>query len=683
MKKYLLTTITVFSCLLVFGQTEEQKSSITENYDQDKLNELIVSLQEEYERNYARALELAKINGWELRIVQEDSSIWELQGVTDDGQPIYFSTLNEGAARTTRTDRLYPDGDLGLNLTGEGMMVGLWEINAARATHELFEGRLVQIDASGWGNHANHVAGTIIGGDGVQFGAQGMAYEANIRSRTANNDESEMAIEASNGMLISNHSYGIPATSVSGWYRGKYDGNARDIDAVMYNAPYYLAVLAAGNDRNDGINSTGYDILTDKACNKNGMTVAAVNQVIIYNGPQNVGMSSFSSWGPTDDGRIKPDISAKGVNTRSASAESNTDYYTASGTSMAAPNVAGTLILLQQHYFNVNEEFMLSSTVRGLSCHTALAAGENDGPDYEFGWGLLNAEAAAEAISDNGGRSLISEITLNDGESYTIQLYGSEAEQFQASITWTDPQGTVGPNITNDRTPVLVNDLDLRVLRDTNTYLPWILDVENPSAGASRGDNLVDNIEKVEVDSSSGLYTIVVTHKGTLSGPQVFSLIVTGIGDCAGTLAGTAYIDSCGTCVGGTTGLTECVVDCNGDFDGTAFIDSCGYCADGNTGFTPILNDEICKNHESGQTSDLLEVFPNPANGELNIHFTDSIPENTELHIYTADGKLLYELINPTDTEMTLDVSGVESGVYLIRLTSQDINIVERIVIAN
>lgn len=683
MKKITVCIFLLLTPYVLLAQTEDQKALIIQNYDLEELNILSVRLQKEYEINHKRALELAGLNGWEIKIIKEDGTILELEEVTDDGQPLYHSTDNVGAARTTRTDQLHPGGDTGLDLTGLGMTLGLWEVDATRPSHELFEGRVTQLNPDSWSDHANHVAGTILGGDGVQVGAQGMAYDAEIRAFNSSNDESEMASEAANGMLISSHSYGIPGTSVSNYYLGKYDNNARDVDEIMYAAPYYLAVFSAGNDRNDGINATGYDILTDKSCNKNGMTVGAVNQVNFYNGPNSVVMSNFSSWGPTDDGRIKPDICGKGVNTYSASAVDNSDYYLSSGTSMSAPNVSGSLLLLQQYYFNVHGVFMLSSTLRGLSCHTAMEAGDENGPDYEFGWGLLNVEDAANVISNNGGSTLISELTLNDGESYSIQVYASDVEDLQASITWTDPEGSVRPNIVNDRTPILVNDLDLRITQDTNVYFPWILDVENPSDPATKGDNVVDNIEKVVVDSSSGLYTITVSHKGTLSNPQVFSLIITGIGDCTGESGGTAYIDSCGVCVGGNSGLEACPPDCNGDFGGTAYIDSCGYCADGNTGFTPILNDEICGNHESGQTSDLLEIFPNPASSELNIHFADSIPDQCELRIYAADGKLIYDVLNPIDPQLTINLAGIGSGVYVVKLTSPEHNIVERFVIEN
>jgi hypothetical protein len=91
----------------------------------------------------------------------------------------------------------------------------------------------------------------------------------------------------------------------------------------------------------------------------------------------------------------------------------------------------------------------------------------------------------------------------------------------------------------NDQTPRLVNDLDLRVSNDQQTFQPWKLDY-SPSNGFSnsKGDNNVDNVERVDIDSpSDGVYTVTVDHKGTLSdneggpfdpGSQDFSIIITG-----------------------------------------------------------------------------------------------------------------------------------------------------------
>ena len=348
-----------------------------------------------------------------------------------------------------------------------------------------------------------------------------------------------MTAAAATGLLISNHSYGIPAVSSSGnpvplYYLGYYDGNARNIDNIVYNAPYYLPVCSAGNDRQSGANTGdgGYDYLTDKSVAKNNLVCAAVNEVLNYTGPNSVIMSSFSSWGPTDDGRVKPDISAKGVNMFSSTGSSNTSYANYNGTSMATPNTSGSLILLQQHYNDINGEFMLSSSLRGLALHTADEAGSAPGPDYRFGWGLMNTEKAAEVITNNGTTSLIIEETLQEGEAYTFSVQADGINDLVASLTWVDPAGILlPPNVVDLSTPSLVNDLDIRVSQDGGaTFLPWKLDPANFNAPATNGDNIVDNFEKIEIAGATGEYIIQVSHKGFLTNDsQTFSLILTGI----------------------------------------------------------------------------------------------------------------------------------------------------------
>lgn len=524
----------------VSAQNAEQRKQITQNYDLEKLKEMEERFSKAYNDNYARALELAAQRGWETEIIGDDGRQTILTGVTEDNQPIYITSFNEGAATTARTSSLYPNGALGLNLTGANMTIGMWEIGSTVPTHELFEGRITQVDAASPSSHANHVAGTMIGGDGIEAGARGMAYEANLRAFTAANDVAETASEAATGNLLSNHSYGFHPIFLPVAAFGHYDASARNVDEVMHDAPFYLGVYAAGNTRqfsfvNGGDN--GYDVLSGHALSKNGMSVAAVEEVPSYTGPASVLMSGFSSWGPTDDGRIKPDISAKGVDTYSANTISNSSYNLNSGTSMAAPSVAGTLLLLQEHYNNVNSEFMLSSTLRGLACHTADEAGSSDGPDYQYGWGLINAERAAETITNNGQTSIVTEQVLSNGESYTIQVQASSIEDLAASITWTDPEGIPGPVTEDLFTVSLVNDLDIIVTDAAgNTSFPWILDVANPSAAATTGDNFVDNIEKVDIDNPNGMYSITVSHKGTLAAPQAFSLIVTGISNSPATV---------------------------------------------------------------------------------------------------------------------------------------------------
>lgn len=535
------TFLSIFCILFLsvnfaFAQTEEERSRIISHYDLQKLNQLEQQYDKTFKVERAKALRLAAIYGWKEEIEQPNGGIAVLVGVFDDGTPKYYQTYNRGAGQTTRADRVHTDGGAGLNLNGENMIGGVWDGGRTRATHLLLENRVTQMDnPSSLSSHATHVSGTMIGTGDVMGGvAKGMAPEAELVAFDFLNDESEMVVAAANGLLVSNHSYGLRIENLPLWRMGYYDNNARNLDNIVYNAPYYLPVCSAGNDRRSGQNSGdgGYDYLTDKSVSKNSIISAAVYQVLNYTGPSSVIMSNFSSWGPTDDGRIKPDISGKGVNTYSSTANSNSSYSSYNGTSMASPNIAGSLLLLQQHYNNVNGFFMLSSTLRGLALHTADEAGSAPGPDYRFGWGLLNIEKAAEVITNNGSASVIIEEQLAQDEVYTFSVQADGINALVASVTWTDPAGTSPQAGVNDLdTPMLVNDLDLRISSDGGvTFYPWKLNPAIPNAAATNGDNTVDNIEKIEISNASGEYIIRVSHKNLLTNDtQAFSLIVTGI----------------------------------------------------------------------------------------------------------------------------------------------------------
>ena len=87
-------------------------------------------------------------------------------------------------------------------------------------------------------------------------------------------------------------------------------------------------------------------------------------------------MSAYSSWGPTDDGRIKPDLVGTGDAILSSSANGDDAYSTLTGTSVSAPNVAGSLLLLQEFYARQTYGFtMRAATLKGLVLHTANEAG--------------------------------------------------------------------------------------------------------------------------------------------------------------------------------------------------------------------------------------------------------------------------------------------------------------------
>ncbi len=245
-------------------------------------------------------------------------------------------------------------------------------------------------------------------------------------------------------------------------------------------------------------------------------------------------MTSFSSWGPADDGRIKPDICGNGQGLTSAywhsSYPSETYWYAdLNGTSMAAPNVTGSLTLLQEHYYNLNASYMRSATLKALVIQTADECGPDIGPDYMFGWGLLNAKSAANVISNRNISTLIKEEVYN-GSSYTITVTANGTEALRATLVWTDPAGTPPPYL-GEPTPILVNDLDMQISDGSTDYYPYKLDKDNPSSAASTGDNDVDNVEQIHIAApTNSVYTISINHEGSISGgSQNFSLIVSGI----------------------------------------------------------------------------------------------------------------------------------------------------------
>lgn len=528
-----------------FAQDKHDIEQITKNYDLKKLKELEEKYREQAIIEKEHALKVAKSKNWPEFFKNENGTVDELMKVTPDGFPIYYSLNNVAAARSTRTNFLNTGGALGLNLDGQGMTARVWDGGKVRASHREFQGRITVEDAmagaTGNNFHATHVTGTIAAA-GISANAKGMATQAQVRTFNWTNDQSEALAEIQLGMLLSNHSYGVPIVNPNSgefapdWYIGGYTADTRAWDEIAYNAPYYLMVASAGNNGNDEnpfALAFGYDKLTGNKTAKNNLVVANAQDAVIVAATGNlssVAINSSSSQGPTDDFRIKPDITGNGTGLFSTFETSDSAYGTLSGTSMASPNVTGTLLLLQQYYRIKNNRFMRAATLKALACHTADDAG-NPGPDAVFGWGLLNAKKAAETITANGLGSVISEEKLQQGQTFTMTVNSNGVDPLQATIVWTDVPGTPNNNgIANDPTPALVNDLDIRITKGASTYFPWKL-LADPSANAvNNGDNNVDNVEKVNVSGASGTYTITVTHKGTLQlGPQNFSLVVTGV----------------------------------------------------------------------------------------------------------------------------------------------------------
>ena len=550
-----------------------QQSNVS---DQETLQQLYQQFRTKEIQDSALAAQLESFGKTRVFEITDDKSVIGLIGFTSTGFPIFYSTDNKNASKTVGTNLVVAGAANGYGLTGNGMVIGEWDGGEVRGTHQELTGRVTQVDnPSSQSDHSTHVAGTMIA-SGVVANAKGMATAATISAHDFSNDNSEMTTFAGTG-IISNHSYGtitgwryMTTTSTWRWYGdttisgvedhqfGFYTYRARGWDLIANAAPNYLIVKSAGNDRNDvpgssvtsheiwdnasgWVTSTvsrpadggtlGYDCISSNGNAKNILTVGAVEDIVGgYSQASNVVMSSFSGWGPTDDGRIKPDIVANGVSLYSTGKSNNSDYYNSSGTSMSAPNATGSMALLQEMYNDSNASYMNASSLKALVIHTANESGSNPGPDFKFGWGLLNMKGAADVIADTLTNKII-ETSLSNTNTSTYTFSSNGLQDIVATIVWNDPAATPVAASLDPTNSMLINDLDLRISSASGTIkMPWTLNSATPASAAVKADNVKDNVEKVVYDSpSAGVYTFTISHKGTLAATQNFSLIISGV----------------------------------------------------------------------------------------------------------------------------------------------------------
>ncbi|MDH6355531.1 serine protease AprX [Dysgonomonas sp. PH5-45] len=526
-RSLLLATITLFS-LTLNSQTANDRQKNIDELNPQRVSSLLKRLQTQKAERDKRITEYLTKHPLVKRSLQSDQGgDYQLVDIDADGNPVYYQTSNRESAAIIRTDALYKGGRLELDINGEDMVAGVWDAGMASPKHQEFkesedkESKIHYMEKTfgSLSHHTTHVCGTIAA-MGVDPEAKGLASKSSIMNYQWNNDKSEMAEFAAKGYLVSNHSYNPSTFRAQVWIFGAYDREAGITDQIAYTFPKYQVVKAAANDRERAMvlnpKKNGYELTISFSNSKNVLTIAAIEPIAYYT-PETVRLAAFSNTGPTDDGRIKPNLAAKGVSVYSSTSTGYDEYSKLDGTSMASPAITAGILLIQQLYNDLYGNYMNSATVRGLLQHTALEAGADDGPDYGFGWGVANIEDAASAIISKDKGSVIEENTLDNGQIYTKDIYVDSGLPLRVSISWTDPAGPIADRIVDWEEKSLVNDLDV-VLEDEagNKFYPWKLDGKNPANAATTGNNEVDNFERIDVPNPLGKYTITVSHKGTL-----------------------------------------------------------------------------------------------------------------------------------------------------------------------
>jgi len=298
-----------------------------------------------------------------------------------------------------------------------------------------------------------------------------------------------------------------------------YDTNAIDKNVFCYSqngkgtdcpsaAPFNCSSGIANCETVKHATHTATTTIGLMGSTKNSITVGALNS-------DGTTIAGFSSHGPTTDGRIKPEVVAKGVN--QFSTLPGNSYGVEQGTSMATPVITGIAGLLTEQY---RRTFYRTPTAAILK--TLIIAGADDlgpaGPDFTFGFGLADAKASADLIiADAGTGSRIRTGTIGNNQDVDIPITLPATAKFRVVLGWFDPEVLIPPDPTDPTNDILadktlINDLDLTVIDPTGaTVLPYVLSLTNPTALATRGANHVDTTEEVEIANAiAGTYHVRV-----------------------------------------------------------------------------------------------------------------------------------------------------------------------------
>ncbi len=402
------------------------------------------------------------------------------------------------------------------DLTGAGVVLGQWEPGHPDATHTDLAGRVVNVDdGRPVDDHATQVAGTMIG-DGTLLPNhlyRGVATAATIVSFKDWDDVTELRDQYRRAI----GKYGIDIANNS-W--GKVEWNAyKEYDAILdgivrgeLGKPISM-VWAVGNEGR-------WSTVFSTAAAKNIVTVGATNS-------DDNTLWAWSDKGPTADGRLKPDVVAPGCEVRSGGAIWSTlpgnRYGGACGTSQAAPAVSGTMALVLEAARTRYAKDPLPATIKALLLHSARDLGA-PGPDYAYGYGLIDARAAVDLLRDDTSGDHIFEHTIlqqDDRQAYTLNVPRG-ARVLKLTLVWDDYAGDPLAG------QALVNDLDLIVTGpDGKQHYPWTLDPSSPEKPAerTRADH-TNNVEQVLVENPAEGQWVVTVRGTTVPQPQqTYSLV--------------------------------------------------------------------------------------------------------------------------------------------------------------
>lgn len=461
--------------------------------------------------------------------------------------PHRYSQKNDGARDVTRVNALQTAVP---SANGSGTRLAVFD-GGVDPAHLDFAGRITVDPAHSQPSeqHGTHVAGTMAG-DGSNSTAhggtvnqhRGVATAATIFSFDKNNNNNNDSYFASHQRAIQTNNADLSQNSWGGNFTSQvcdthnvYSVDSQNMDKIVTGEAWGrgIVVSVAASNFREGTSDNqkepspicgfagapdfiNYTSLSDLGSAKNILSVGATQKVATDR------MANFSSWGPTRDGRLKPDIVAPGEGILSTFPGGG--YGNSSGTSMATPHISGIAALVVQRYRAVfNSATPRPATVRAILIQAArdLQADHvyyTPGPDFASGYGMADAEAAYSAIAAD--RVLQREIANGAAIELSVAVPAAQA-QLKITLAWDDPAPAL------NALTQLVNNLDLELVAPNGTtiHLPWVLDPANPAAAATRGVDNRNNAEQVMVENpAAGSWVVRVKGTSIPTSPQRFSI---------------------------------------------------------------------------------------------------------------------------------------------------------------
>ena len=450
-----------------------------------------------------------EINEEDLNTISEINDVWFIEPIDPPSVP-----ENKTARTLHRSNAVNTQYVGGKKYNGEGINI-MMQDDGLVGPHIDRQGRLDQSFCIGCSSNANddhgdHVSGTIMGAGNLDPTTKGMADGSflYVYGSSNNNYYDVPAIYQNNDVIITSKSY-------SNGCNAGYTSLAEDLDAQINQHPSLIHVFSAGNN---GTSDCGYGAGSGWG-NVTGGHKQAKNVICVANLTQISNLAGSSSRGPAADGRIKPDIGAKGTSVNSTLTDNTYGSFT--GTSMACPGIAGCMAQLYQAYKELNGNTNPPSDL--MKCIMLNSADDigNPGPDFKHGWGEVNVLRGLRMLEESNYQS--GAVSQGDDNDHDL-IVPAGIKDLKIMVYWHDKEASPSSTI------ALVNDLDIQLTSPNGTvFQPWVLDPTPNSSllnsNAVRGIDSLNNMEQITIKNPvSGIYNLLVNGTSVPFGPQDYWL---------------------------------------------------------------------------------------------------------------------------------------------------------------